>query len=57
LSLLLIFRARQIKPPIYSGGLPEGADLSENCPPCFMVIAHDDKDRSIGMAELYIALK
>ena len=43
--------------PIYSGGLPEGSDLSENCPPFFMVIAHDDKDRSIAMAELYIALK
>jgi len=43
--------------PIYSGGMPVGADLSETCPPVFMVIAHDDKDRSIAMAELYIALK
>ena len=43
--------------PIYSGGLPEGAEITEDCPPFFMVIAHDDKDRSIGMAELYIALK
>jgi acetyl esterase/lipase len=43
--------------PIYAGWMPEGADLSESCPPVFMVIAHDDKDRSINMAELYIALK
>lgn len=43
--------------PIYSGGMPVGADLSEDCPPVFMVIAHDDNDRSIDMAELYIALK
>ena len=44
--------------PIYSGWwMPEGADLSESCPPVFMVITHDDKDRSIGMAEVYIALK
>jgi acetyl esterase/lipase len=43
--------------PIYSGWGPQGTDLSEACPPVFMVIAHDDKDRSINMAELYIALK
>ena len=43
--------------PIYSGGLPEGAELTRDCPPIFMVIAHDDKDRSVGMAEMYIALK
>jgi acetyl esterase/lipase len=43
--------------PIYSGGLPEGAEITEDCPPFFMVIAHDDKDRSIEMADLYIALK
>ena len=43
--------------PIYSGGLPEGAELSSECPPFFMVIAHDDKNRSVDMAELYIALK
>jgi predicted esterase len=43
---------------IYSGWwMPEGADLSEACPPVFMVIAHDDKERSIGLAEVYIALK
>jgi len=44
--------------PIYSGWwMPEGADLSESCPPFFMVITHDDKDRSIGMVEVYLALK
>ena len=37
--------------------MPEGADLSEACPPFFMVITYDDKDRSIGLAEVYIALK
>jgi len=43
--------------PIYSGWASQGTDLSEACPPFFMVITYDDKDRSIGMAELYIALK
>ena len=44
--------------PIYSGWwMPEGADLSEACPPFFMVITYDDKDRSIGMSEVFIALK
>ena len=43
--------------PIYAGWALQGAELSEACPPVFMVIAHDDKDRSIGVAELYIALK
>jgi acetyl esterase/lipase len=43
--------------PIYAWYMPEGAELDEGCPPFFMVIAHDDKDRSIAMAELYIALK
>jgi acetyl esterase/lipase len=44
--------------PIYSGWwMPEGADLSEACPPFFMVITYDDKDRSIGLAEVFIALK
>ena len=43
--------------PIYSGGIPEGATISEDSPPFFMVIAHDDRDRSIAVAELYIALK
>ncbi|MDG2169155.1 MAG: alpha/beta hydrolase [Opitutales bacterium] len=43
--------------PIYSGGVPEDAYFSESCPPFFIVIAHDDKDRSIAMAELYIAPK
>ena len=43
--------------PIYSGGIPEGAAITEECPPFFMVIAHDDRDRSVAVAELYIALK
>ncbi len=44
--------------PIYSGWwMPEGANLSEATPPFFMVITYDDKDRSIGLAESYIALK
>lgn len=44
--------------PIYSGWwMPEGANLSETTPPFFMVITYDDKDRSIGMAEIFIALK
>lgn len=43
--------------PVYSGGIPEGADITGGCPPFFMVIAHDDQDRSVAVAELYIALK
>ena len=43
--------------PIYSGGIPEGATISDDCPPFFMVIAHDDRDRSVAVAELYLALK
>ncbi len=44
--------------PIYSGvWMPEGMDLSETFPPVFIVITYDDKDRSIGLAEGYIALK
>lgn len=43
--------------PIYAGGVPEGAAITEECPPFFMVIAHDDRDRSVAVAELYIALK
>ena len=43
--------------PIYSGGVPEGATITAECPPFFMVIAHDDRDRSVAVAELYIALK
>ena len=43
--------------PIYSGGIPESAAISDDCPPFFMVIAHDDRDRSVAVAELYIALK
>lgn len=43
--------------PIYSSRMPIGDDLYKDCPPVFMVIAHDDKDRSIEMAKLYIELK
>ncbi len=44
--------------PIYTAGFPEGIkDFPQDSPPFFMVITHDDKDRSIAMAETYIALK
>jgi len=43
--------------PIYSGGIPEGAMIAKDCPPFFMVITHDDRDRPIAAAELYVALK
>jgi len=43
--------------PIYSGGVPEGARVTKDSPPFFMVIAHDDQERSIAVAQLYIALK
>lgn len=43
--------------PIYSGGVPEGAKIDSSCPPFFMVITHDDRDRSVAVANLYIALK
>ena len=42
--------------PIYSGGLPEGAEITKDCPPFFMVITNDDR-RPVEMAEMYIALK
>jgi acetyl esterase/lipase len=43
--------------PIYAGGLPQGLEVTQKSPPFFLVIAHDDQNRSIGVAELYIALK
>ena len=43
--------------PIYSGGIPDGATIAMDCPPFFMVITHDDRDRPIAVAELYVALK
>ncbi len=43
--------------PIYSGGIPEGAAIGSHSPPFFMVITHDDRDRPVAVAELYIALK
>lgn len=42
--------------PIYTGGLPEGAEISDDCPPFFMVVTHDDFG-PVAMAEMYIALK
>jgi acetyl esterase/lipase len=45
--------------PIYIGSdfLPEECRITSDAPPFFMAIAHDDKDRSIAAAELYISLK
>ena len=43
--------------PIYSGGVPDGTTVSGDAPPFFMVITHDDRDRSLAVAELYLALK
>ncbi len=45
--------------PIYGGSsdLPEECEISGDCPPFFMVIAHDDKDRSISVAQFYVLLK
>lgn len=42
--------------PIYSGGLPEDANLTEDCPPFFMATAGDDFN-PLEMARMYIALK
>ena len=42
--------------PIYGGNIPEEAELSEDCPPFFMVTAHDDRNPVI-MSNMYIALK
>lgn len=42
--------------PIYSGRLPENAKLTEDCPPFFMVVTHDDWF-PVMVAENYIALK
>ena len=44
--------------PIYAGlGTPEGMAQSDAFPPIFTVITYDDKDRSIDLAEGFIALK
>ena len=42
--------------PIYTSGLPEHAELNEDCPPFFMVVTNDDWG-PVAMAEMYIALK
>ena len=41
--------------PIYSGGMPPEAELSEDSPPFFMATAHDDFN-PLDMAKMYIAL-
>jgi acetyl esterase/lipase len=45
--------------PIYGGSddLPDECAITQESPPFFMVIAHDDKDRSVNVAKLYIRLK
>ena len=42
--------------PIYSGGMPEYAELTEECPPFFMATAGDDFN-PLDIARTYIALK
>ena len=42
--------------PIYSGGLPEDAELDEKVPPIFMATAGDDFN-PLDMAKMYIRLK
>lgn len=42
--------------PVYTGGLPKGVEVNENCPPFFMVVTNDDFG-PVMMAEMYIALK
>ena len=41
--------------PIYSGGMPEDAELSGDCPPFFIATAGDDFN-PLDMARMYIAL-
>ncbi len=43
--------------PIYAGGSPPDTVLPKESPPVFMVVAHDDKNMSLGMVNTYIALK
>ena len=44
--------------PIYAVlGTPKGMAQSDTFPPIFTVITYDDKDRSIDLAEGFIALK
>ena len=31
--------------------------IPKDCPPFFMVVTHDDKDRGVSVAKLYIMLK
>ena len=43
--------------PIYAGGSPPDTVLPKETPPVFMVVAHDDKNMSLGIVNTYIALK
>lgn len=43
--------------PIYAGGLPEGIELSADCPPFFMIATTDDFVDAAATAEMYAALK
>jgi len=43
--------------PIYAGGSPPDTVLPKETPPVFMVVAHDDKNMSLGMVNTYISLK
>jgi len=43
--------------PISTGGSPPNTILPKDTPPVFMVVAHDDKARTLGIVETYKALK
>jgi len=43
--------------PISTGGSPPDTVLPKDTPPVFMIVAHDDKNRSLSMLNTYIALK
>jgi acetyl esterase/lipase len=43
--------------PISTGGSPPNTILPKHIPPVFMVVAHDDREMSLGMVNTYIALK
>jgi len=43
--------------PISAGGSPPETVLPKDTPPVFMIVAHDDKNRSLGIIETYKSLK
>ena len=43
--------------PIYIGYNADRMTIPKDCPPFFMVVTHDDKDRGVSVAKLYIMLK